>query len=239
MSDADGKILVFFPSFGDAAALPGLIEDVERLGGRFRALVVDDGSPVPVLPDSIVDRCLYVRLPANFGLGIATHIALTHALRHGYEAVVRVDSDGQHPVPEIPRLVDELDAGRADVVVATRGNHGAGWGPSTLARRMAKAYLSFLSRALTGGRAPRDVNSGFFILNHAAMSMINQTTLERFPEPEIFTTACRSGLRVRTIKIQQLARQEGRSTLGIVYGLQMMFRFHVFAAGALLRRKRR
>ena len=232
---AEPGVLVFVPSYGDAEALPEIVAGVTALGTRYRCLVVDDGSPIPV---AVPSCALRVRLPANFGLGISTHVAFDHVLRHGHRALVRVDADGQHAVEDIPRLMSDIDARRADVVVGSRANHGQdrsslGWG-----RRLLKGYFNLAARIMTGSRAPADVNSGFFALNAVAIAVLNRSTFERFPEPEIFVSACRAGLRVASVQVEQRQRTHGISTLGIFAAMQMFFRFNVYALNEVLLRRR-
>ena len=228
-----GRVLVFIPSFNDKAALPGLLAEIADLGHQYHPLVIDDGSSESVLPDPLKAKCLHARLPANFGLGVCTHIAFSHALRHGYRAVVRVDGDGQHRVPDISRLMQSIDDGGADLVAGVRTNHlGAGF----FGRNLAKSYFSAFARRITRGCAPDDVNTGFFAANTQALEILNQTTLERFPEPEMYVSACRAGLRVRSVSVEQRNRTEGRSTLRLLGGASMFFRFNVFVVGQIFRK---
>jgi len=60
--------------------------------------------------------------------------------------------------------------------------------------------------------------------------------LERFPEPELFVSACNAGLRVGSIEVEQRDRIEGRSTIHIFGALKMLFRFNVFVFGQLMRK---
>lgn len=233
------RILVFIPSFNDSTALPDLAAGVAALGPQYRSLLIDDGSSSEVLPGAPVQQGMQARLPANFGLGTCTHIALSHALRHGYAALVRVDADGQHAVTDIPRLLSLIESGTADVAVGVRVNHSVGRSAADLARRAMKAYFRLLARALTGGRAPRDVNSGFFAINRRAMAILSRTEFERFPEPEMFVTACRAGLTVVEVEVQQRARVDGETSLRAFAALRMFFRFNVFAFNEVLRGRRR
>ena len=230
----EGRVLVFIPSFNDSAALPGLLAEIADLGKRFRPLVIDDGSQEAVLTSGLKGQCLHATLPANFGLGVCTHIAFTHALRFGYCAVVRVDGDGQHRVPDIVRLMQDIDSGVADLMAGVRTNLGRGSG--FIGRNLAKSYFSEFARRMTKGCAPWDVNTGFFAANSRAIEQLNKGTLERFPEPEMYISACRAGLRVRSIEVEQRDREVGRSTLQFFGATSMFFRFNVFVFGQLFRR---
>lgn len=228
------RVLVFIPSFGDEKALPRLLVAIGSLGERFQPLVIDDGSPMPVLPQGLAGACLHVRLPANFGLGVCMHVAFEHALRSGYDAVVRVDADGQHAVSDVPLLLDKLQQGEADLVIGARKNHAEARHPG---RSVMKWYFGFLAGLMAGGALPRDVNSGFFAVSRAGLQILSGTTFERFPEPELFVLAARSGLKVTSVEVNQEPRRDGESTLNWSAGLQMLFRFNMFAIERLLRRR--
>jgi len=230
----DGRVLVFIPSLNDSAALPGLVSEIGRLGRRYQVLVIDDGSLRPVLSEVLAKQCLHVKLSSNFGLGVCTHIAFHHALTHGYFAVVRIDADGQHQVADISQLVDALDNGDLDLVAGVRVNQDRDH--VAFGRRIVKTYFNGFAQWITQGCAPQDVNTGFIAANAAAVATLNLATLERFPEPEIFVSACNAGLRVGSIEIEQRDRIEGRSTIHFIGGLKMLFRFNVFVFGQLMRK---
>ncbi|MBT4711437.1 MAG: glycosyltransferase family 2 protein [Alphaproteobacteria bacterium] len=228
-------VLVFVPTFNDNARASELAQEISAESPDYRSLVIDDGSATSVQSGAAGDTGLQVRLPDNFGLGTVTHIAFDHALSAGYSAVVRIDGDGQHRISDIPRLLEPIQDGTADLVVGTRTNHRA---RGSVLRSAAKIYFSFLARAITRGRAPSDINTGFFAANRTAMALLNQFTLERYPEPQLIVIACREGLRVRQVDIEQQERLQGRSTLGVVQAMRMFYRFNVFVINELIRGRR-
>lgn len=226
-------VLIFIPTYADRSEIGRLVAEVEGAGQGWRALVVDDGSnpPVPV----VAEHGLHVRLPANFGLGVSTRLAFEHALRWNYAAVVRVDADGQHSSADIPRLLEALKT--ADLVVGTRTNEDRGLGGDVLARRAMKGYFNAIARIATHGRAPSDVNSGMFAASRTAMEKLCGVPLERFPEPSMVIAACRAGLRVAAVPIQQQSRRQGQSSINVMAALAMFFRFNVSVLVQLLGRR--
>jgi len=46
--------------------------------------------------------------------------AFLYARDRGYDAVVRIDGDGQHEVEDIPKVLEPILAGRADAVIGSR-----------------------------------------------------------------------------------------------------------------------
>jgi dolichol-phosphate mannosyltransferase len=69
-------------------------------------------------------RIKLVSLSRNFGKEIATTAALHIA---GGQAIITLDSDGQHPVELIPKFVDRWRKGAKVVVGIRQANQGEGW----------------------------------------------------------------------------------------------------------------
>jgi glycosyltransferase involved in cell wall biosynthesis len=228
--------LVLIPAFNDSELLPSITKAIQDLGNSFCPLVVDDGSRAPVDQSSLAPGSLFFRFPANFGLGIATHVAFDHALACGYDALVRVDADGQHPIEAIPRLIAPIASGDADLVVAARTNRHEGSGVRAFAARMVRHYLSWVARRMTNGNAPSDVNSGFFAISSRAVKALQNVQLERFPEPQMYILAGRRGLRIREVAIEQLPREHGSSTITLGRALAVFYRFNIFVLGEILRK---
>lgn len=231
------KVLVVVPTYNDSRLLRDISAEIIALSDAYRVLIVDDGSMEPVDVDSLPDGLMLFRLPANFGLGLCTHVAFDHALKHGYAAVVRIDADGQHPVQEIPRLLEQLQS-EADLVVGTRTNRNAGTGLRAWFAIWVRGYLSWAAKVVTRGCAPRDVNSGFFAANATAMRLLNKYRLERYPEPQIYILSCRRGLRLKELNIEQRERQYGSSTLTVTHALRLFYRFNIFITAEMLQGSR-
>ncbi len=224
------RVLVFLPTYNDHAALPDLIRRIRRLGEGFVVLVVDDGSIQPVAPS---DNTYLVRLPGNFGLGVATHVAFDFALSRGFAGVVRVDADGQHPPEQIIDLVRPILSGEADLVVGERMNAGSS-GLRGIAARVPKAYFSMVCRLVTRGKSPRDVNSGFLAFGPEAVGRLNQFVLERFPEPQIILLSASQGLSMKPMSVKQADRADGISTIGMGQAMRMVYRFTVLVVTYLI-----
>jgi len=227
------RVLILVPNYNDNIQASEIALKISATSPNYCPLIIDDGSSIPLAPDAAGDGGLQVRLPDNLGLGVITHIAFDHALAAGYRAIARIDGDGQHLVSDLPRLVAPIEDDAADLVVGVRVNHQTSWLRSAM-----KAYFSILANWLSGGRAPKDVNTGFFAANLTAVARLNVFTFERYPEPQIFILACREGLRVVQIEIEQQDRSQGRTTLGLSQALRMFYRFNVFVITEVMRGRR-
>src|SRR5690242_2636505 len=118
------KLIIQIPCFNEQDQLPTTLADVPRRVEGFDEvewLVVDDGSTdrtIEVARAHGVDHI--VRLANNKGLATAFQAGLDACLKLGADVVVNTDADNQYDGRDIPRLVEPILAGRADMVVGDR-----------------------------------------------------------------------------------------------------------------------
>ena len=119
------KLIIQIPCFNEEDQLPTTLGDLPRRIEGFDAvewLVVDDGSTdrtIEVARAHGVDHI--VRLTNNKGLATAFQAGLDACLKLGADVVVNTDADNQYDGRDIPRLVEPILEGRADMVVGDRG----------------------------------------------------------------------------------------------------------------------
>src|SRR2546425_9298256 len=119
------KLIIQIPCFNEEDQLPTTLGDLPRRINGFDAvewLVVDDGSSdrtIEVARAHGVDHI--VRLTNNKGLATAFQAGLDACLKLGADVVVNTDADNQYDGRDIPRLVEPILEGRADMVVGDRG----------------------------------------------------------------------------------------------------------------------
>ena len=123
-------VSVVVPVFNEEAGVKNFLEGelrpvLEKLPERTEVIVVDDGSvdnSVEVVKSCRMGERTELRLVAlmkNFG----KENALTAGLREAKgDAVIMIDADGQHPAPEIERMMEKWRAG-AKVVTAVRSKN--------------------------------------------------------------------------------------------------------------------
>ncbi len=156
------KLIIQIPCYNEENTLPLVLASVPRnIPGidEIETLVVDDGSTdrtAQVARDLGAHHV--VRHIGNRGLAAAFKTGLDAALRLGADIIVNTDGDNQYPQEDIPRLIQPILDGRADVVVGDRQ-------PGSIAHfsRQKKLLLSLGSwvvRVLSGTGVP-DAPSGF------------------------------------------------------------------------------
>ena len=152
---------VILPAFNEAERIGTVLEAIphEVLGHRLLVVVVHDGSDVGT---SAVARGCGVDVleqPVNMGKGCALRAGMDELRRIGVDAVVWMDSDGQHRPEDLPQLVGPVLEAQTDMVVGSRYLVACASKAPMNRRLVRKATIVAIHR-LTGARIT-DPFSGF------------------------------------------------------------------------------
>jgi glycosyltransferase involved in cell wall biosynthesis len=163
------KLIIQIPCFNEAQTLPATLAALPRsIDGvdRIEYLVVDDGSSDRT-PD--VARCCGVHhvvcLPHHAGLAAAFVAGLEASVRLGADVIVNTDADNQYQSEDIPRLLEPILAGRAELVVGDRGV--ADLAEFSPLKRMLQGLGSWVISQAAGVPTP-DATSGFRAITREA-----------------------------------------------------------------------
>jgi glycosyltransferase involved in cell wall biosynthesis len=210
------RTLVFIPAWNEEAALPGVIADVREAIPGADLLVVDDGSSDATAERAREAGVPVASLPFNQGLGAALQTGYLYALRGGYDVCAHLDADGQHPPEEVARLLAEVTADRADLVIGSRYHAGAvvesGDYRPTISRRIGTSVFRFFLTLATRQRFT-DTTSGMRAANRRVMALFSRHYSPDFAEIESLQLAVRQGLRVEELPVRMLERAGGSSFL--------------------------
>ena len=205
------KAAVIVPVYNEVDAvetvLTKLVEASASLG--FELVVVDDGSTdgSAELVDRFADRARIIHHPSNHGYGAALKAGI---LATRAENVVFFDSDGQHDVADLARVVKALD--EYECVFGARAK-GKG---SPLVRQPGKWVLARVCNFLALQKIP-DINCGL----RGGRRRIYMRMLDLLPEGFSFSTtsllfALRSRFSFAFVPVTVHPRL-GKSSVRIVY----------------------
>lgn len=228
------KLLVVIPAWNEQASIAKTIEAVRASKVVCDVVVVDDGSTDDTAKIAAQSGAKVLQLPFNLGVGGAMRTGFIYAQRHGYEAVVQVDADGQHPPEQIHLLTDAL--ADADIVIGSRFKNKGSYevkGPRAWAMKILAAALSRIS-----GTKLTDVTSGFRAANSRA---INQYVVFYPVEylgdtVESLVAATRSGLKVSEVAVHMHPRRGGEPSHNAIKSTVQLIR-SLFALSIALTRK--
>ena len=143
------------------------------VGGPWQVVLVDDGSPQKLVLDcpELSQKVKILRHPINRGQGAALQTGADYAVRHGADAVVHFDADGQHDPADIPRFLTALDEGDCDIVLGSRFLRHDDLSAIPSGRRRMLRLARFVEGCLTGLKLT-DVHNGFRALGPRALEVI-------------------------------------------------------------------
>jgi len=234
------RVLVVVPARNEEATIAAVLEGLRRAAPRFDRLTVNDGSTdgTARVLERMGERQL--RLPFNVGYGRALQAGMRYALLEGYDVVAFIDADGQHDPADVPRLVERLDAGAADMIIGSRFCDGRAYdGP--WGRRVGQRLLSHLSRLLTGRRI-YDTTSGLKALRaRACAAILDGTFMDAHMETIVRLSLL--GHAIEELPVRVRPRDHGQSMHSYVsairYPTQTLLLTLVAALDALLTRRNR
>jgi glycosyltransferase involved in cell wall biosynthesis len=163
------KLIIQIPCWNEEDQLPATLGDLPRVVDGFDEvewLVIDDGSTdrtVEVARAHGVNHV--VRLTTNKGLAVGFQAGVDACLKLGADVIVNTDADNQYDARDIPKLVEPIVAGRADMVVGDREVMGIEHF-SGLKKRLQRLG-SWVVRQASSTEIP-DTTSGFRAYNREA-----------------------------------------------------------------------
>jgi len=212
------RTLVIVPALNEERNVAKVVKAARARG--VDVLVVDDGSDDATGAVAEAEGAIVVRHACNLGIGAAVQTGYLYALQKGYDAAVRLDADGQHSAADIPRFLEALGEGDADIVVGSRFLARRGY-QSTWVRRIGILILSLVSA--TVGTRTTDPTSGYWAVSRRAIELLARVHPDDYPETEALVLATRAGLRTKEIPVNMLARLAGYSSISAIHsGFYMM-----------------
>ena len=224
------------PAYNEARRIRQVVSHVRgRVSGDL--LVVDDGSEDSTAGEARAAGAIVAVHPTNLGYGAALQTGYLFALRHGYDAVLQLDADGQHDPESIPRLVAAL--ADHDVVVGSRFLEAGSYRPPFL-RRVGMRVFASLATVLSGRRIT-DPTSGFQAISRDALRFYaHERYPTDYPDADVLVMVSRAGLRLVEVPVRMLPSPEGKSMhRGLVRPMYYTLRMILALGLVMLRSERR
>jgi glycosyltransferase involved in cell wall biosynthesis len=223
------------PAFNEADSIGMVIAELRAFDPEFEVVVVDDGSTDATARLAAEAGAHVVRLPFNLGIGGAVQTGYQYARDEGFDVAVQVDGDGQHNPNEIPRLLEPLLDGRADMVVGSRFV-GERVYRAPLARRIGIVIFARVVSWLVRQRVT-DTTSGFRAVNRRGILLFASEYPPDYPEVESTVLVHRAGLRVAEVPVAMRVRAGGRSSINVFDSVYYMIKVLLALAIDIFRRR--
>lgn len=222
------SIIAVIPAYNERDTIDGIVRTAARYANDV--IVVDDGSEDNTGGIAALAGATVIRIPRNSGKGHALGIGLSTAAMNGCNVVVCLDADGQHNPADIPRIVQPIVDGKADMVIGSRFL-------TRKSRDLIPSYRQIGQTILTSAtnfRSPvkiTDSQSGFRAFARNELRRFAYSEAGMGIESEMVRNAVRNGLRIQEVPIE--VRYEGLDSSTISPG-----KHGISVMGALLKEVR-
>ena len=206
------RVLIIIPAFNESEAISDVLVALREKTPEYDVVVVNDGST-----DNTSEVVLrhpgvnLIQLPYNMGIGSTVQTGYKYAVANGYDIAVQCDADGQHPVHQLPKIVQGVIDGRGDMIIGSRYVEDTDYVPSFF-RRVGKSLLSRIVDSVVGGGVT-DTTSGFRAMNRAVFSTFARMYPDDYPEAEALVIMHKHGLKAVEVPVDMQPRQGGESSI--------------------------
>ena len=192
------SVVVIMPAFNAEKTLSPVVKGLRKaLPGSF-IVGVNDGSEdgTGALLRSVCDRT--IEFPSNRGKGAALRAGFAAALERDCEAVLTIDSDGQHDPAFAPSILAALS--RYHIAIGTRDLTGE---QMPKHRRVANFLSSAATRLVSGG-AVSDSQSGFRGIRRVVLEEVDAKGDRYEYETDFIIRAAHAGFTITNVPISTI-----------------------------------
>lgn len=157
--NARPRVLCVAPVWNEGERIARVVRAVPR-DSVETTVVVDDGSTDNTADHAENGGAVVIRSRVNRGVGAAIRSGIDYAIEHEYDIVVIVSGGGKTPPEQIPRLLDPIINGKAELAQGSRYLEGGEYLRMPLRRRIGTRGYTLLF-SLFCGRRVTDASSGF------------------------------------------------------------------------------
>src|SRR3954453_2680823 len=192
----ESQTLIFLPAWNEGESIEIVIADVQEELPEATILVIDDGSHDDTVESARQAGAEVAVLPFHIGLGAALQTGYRYAQEKGFKYFAPLDSDGQPPPNQLPRILEPTWSDSADLVLGSRfTQEGDTPGSEFRSSPLRRVWIHILARLVTGihGQRFTDITSGFRAGNHRAIDLFTQIYQPDFGEIEAGQTPITQG----------------------------------------------
>ncbi|MCC5940041.1 MAG: polyprenol monophosphomannose synthase [Balneolaceae bacterium] len=213
--------LVIVPTYNEAHNIGRLIDILLSLDSGVDVLIVDDGSPdgtADLVKQKIADhtgRVHMIEREGKLGLGTAYVAGFKYALSKHYTYICEMDADFSHNPSDIPRLIETVKSGEADVAVGSRYSKGISIVNWPLSRLILSYCANLYARFITG-LPIKDTTAGFKCIHRKVLETLDLDKISSNGyafQIEIHFRAWKAGFTLKEVSIIFKEREEGVSKM--------------------------
>ncbi len=236
--------LAIVPAFNEAEKIEEVIRGIFLSEKEIDVVVVDDGSTDTTAAKALRAGARVIRLSCNMGYGVAVQTGYKYAFDQGYDCVVQLDADGQHDPAYLPRILESLMAGDADMVIGSRfltpvklSEKPANGYKASLVRKTGITLFASLTTKLIGTKVT-DPTSGYRAFNRRIITFLVQDFFPYdYPDADVLLLVSRAGFTIKEIPMLMYRRETGASMYRGLKPVSYVFKMFFSILMTLLRKK--
>ncbi len=190
------ETIALIPAYNERVTIGSIV--LEALDQVDKVVVIDDGSTDDTAHMARRAGAEVIRLEINGGKAAALREGFKFAVARGFDAGVILDADGQHNPQEIPRILEPVLEGEADLTIGSRFLKDGYEAP--LHRKFGQRLLNFISN-LGMKKKLTDTQSGFRALSRKAMENMEFESRNYNIESDMIVGLSERGLSIKEIPI--------------------------------------
>lgn len=212
------EVFILIPAYNEGKVIAKTIAPLFDMG--YQIVVIDDCSTDDTTQVLSSYPIHYLRHSINLGQGAAIQTGIFYAQKCGAQYAVTFDADGQHNYTEIPKMLEPLEAGRADISMGSRFMKG-GIAEDIAAVRKGIIKTAIIVNGVLTGLWLSDAHNGFRALNRTAIEKIRITQNRMAHATEILSLIKNAKLRYEEVPVHivytDYSRNKGQSNLNSIH----------------------
>jgi UDP-N-acetylglucosamine---dolichyl-phosphate N-acetylglucosaminyltransferase len=189
------KAYAIIPARNEEKHIAEVIKGALQQLPKEQIIVVDDGSNDATGEIAEKEKVIVLRHIVNLGKGAALKTGCEYALSKGADAMIAMDSDGQHSPEDMPRLLSALKD--RDIVFTYREFSRK----MPFLRNAGNRFIQILSALIFGIRI-KDTQCGFRAFTKEAYEKIRWQVSDYSVESEMIARAGKNHLRFAQVPIE-------------------------------------
>jgi len=219
--EASTDALVIIPTYNEADNIGHVLDLVIAQPTPISVLVVDDNSTdgtaevVRSAMEDAPDRIDLIERAGKLGLGTAYLRGFRYALAHDYTYICEMDADLSHDPDDLPRLIETVRSGKADLAIGSRYVGGVRVIDWPLSRLVLSYAAGIYTRSIT--QMPiQDVTAGFKCFDRRVLEALplNRVNSDGYAfQVEMHYRTWRAGFSIQEVPVIFTERTEGQSKM--------------------------
>jgi glycosyltransferase involved in cell wall biosynthesis len=221
------KLIVQIPAYNEEKTIGKVIREIPRkIRGisDVKVLVTDDGSADNTIKEAEKAGADYFLLhKSNQGLGKNFKDGIEKCLELGADIIVNIDADGQFNSRDIPKLVQPILDGEADMVTCSRFLKPELTENMPWAKKWGNKRFTKLVNKVTG-KSFTDTQCGFRAYSKEAALRLNLNGKFTYTQ-EVFIDLAEKGLKIKEIPLRVVYHKARKSLVSgslLRYGLKSL-----------------